>query len=64
LYDASAAGAVNQGLKCRVVLLLLINSFHKLSNDQRHTLNALDLFLCSHQLSLQAPGGSQHLPCH
>lgn len=32
--------------------LLLIYSFHKLPNNKRHALNALDLLLCPDQLSL------------
>jgi hypothetical protein len=31
---------------------LLINGLHELTDDKRYTLDALDLFLCSDQLSL------------
>ena len=34
-------------------VVLLINSFHELSDDQRHTLDALDFLLCSHKLALE-----------
>ena len=44
-----------------LVLSLLINSFHKLSDNQRHALDALYLLLCSHQLPLQAPTVRQHI---
>jgi hypothetical protein len=37
--------------------LLLIDGFHELPNHQRHALNPLDLFLCSHKLALQIPRG-------
>jgi hypothetical protein len=32
----------------QLLILLLVDCFHKLSNDQGHTLDSLDLFLCSH----------------
>lgn len=37
-----------EGLRC----ILLVDSLHELSDDQRDTLDPLDLFLSSHQLSL------------
>lgn len=42
---------------CRTsrVRLLLINSFHKLSDHQWNTLYPLNLLLCSNQLSLKTP---------
>ena len=42
---------------CRVqgVILLLIYCLHELPYHQRHTLYPLDLFLCPHQLPLEAP---------
>lgn len=33
----------------------MINGLHELTNDQRHTLDALDLLLGTYQLALQAP---------
>ena len=35
--------------------ILLIDSFHELPNDERYTLNPLDLLLCPDQLALEAP---------
>jgi hypothetical protein len=35
--------------------LLLVNRLHELAYHQRHTLDALDLFLCPDQLALQTP---------
>jgi hypothetical protein len=37
-----------------VVRLLLVDGLHELSDDERHTLDALDLLLCPHQLPFQA----------
>jgi len=45
-YDASAM---------LVLSLLLVDGLHELPYHERYTLNTLDLFLCSHQLSLQTP---------
>lgn len=35
--------------------ILLVDSLHKLADDEGHTLNSLDLFLSSHKLALQTP---------
>ena len=35
--------------------VLLIDCLHELADDEGDTLNPLDFFLCSYQLSLQAP---------
>lgn len=35
--------------------VLLVDRLHKLPYDERHTLNALDLFLRSHKLPFQTP---------
>ena len=36
--------------------ILLVDRLHKLADDEGHALYSLDLFLCSHELSLQTPG--------
>lgn len=40
---------------CRGVNLLLVDSLHKLPNDEGHTLDTLDLLLSSDELTLQTP---------
>jgi hypothetical protein len=35
--------------------VLLIDSLHELPNDERYTLDPLDLLLCPDQLALEAP---------
>ena len=35
--------------------ILLINGFHELTDDKRHTLYTFDFFLRSHQLPLETP---------
>ena len=35
--------------------VLLIDCLHELADNKGNTLNPLDFFLCSYQLSLQAP---------
>ncbi len=39
--------------------LLLVDGLHKLADDERHTLDALDLFLGTYELTLQAPATSR-----
>jgi hypothetical protein len=55
LYDAGTAGISNWPRNRAARNLLLIDSFHELPYNERHTLNPLDLLLCPYQLSLQAP---------
>ena len=38
-----------------IVLILLVDGLHKLSDHQRYTLYSLDLFLCPYQFSLETP---------
>jgi len=47
--------AVLRKARCLRCNSLLVNGLHKLPYHQRHTLDTLDLLLCSYQLSLQAP---------
>ena len=65
LYDTGAGGPL-LACKARVCVscvvcglawldVLLVDSLHKLPNDERYTLNPLDLLLCPDQLALEAP---------
>lgn len=39
----------------RLAGLLLINSLHKLADDEWHALYSLNLLLCSHKLAFETP---------
>jgi hypothetical protein len=47
--------AVSLRQRPNVVCSLLIDRLHELPYHQRHTLDTLDLLLCSHELALQTP---------
>lgn len=47
---------VELSTKCFGGGVLLIDRFHELSDDQRHALYPLDLFLRPDELTLQTPG--------
>lgn len=46
-------------------IVLLVDGLHELADDERYTLDALDLLLSSHQLALQTPTRriSPRIPC-
>lgn len=48
------------------IIVLLIDRFHELANDQGYTLYPLDFFLCTNQFPLQTPSdlGQQRALCN
>ena len=46
---------VSDELNIELMVVLLVDGFHKLPYYQRHALDALNLFLCPHQFPLQTP---------
>jgi hypothetical protein len=55
LYDAGAAEVSIDMPWDALDDTLLVDRFHELPYDERHTLDPLDLLLCAHQLPLQTP---------